>query len=193
MLALVVGIVGAGLLSAVAVTVLSELVGFTRTLAFVVPGVISYVCLTAAVWWFCLRRHGAPWSAIGVRNPGIGPIAIMAPLTLGMLVANGILLLAMSLIFGGIENPQTDALAPRGVLTTENYIAHRGVAFGIALSAALFAVAHVIPVLLPSLLLLGVVLALVVERYASLVPAIALHALNNGLSLTLLYAASSRA
>jgi membrane protease YdiL (CAAX protease family) len=96
------------------------------------------------------------------------------------------------LLLIAIVAPVGEELVFRGMLYGF-FRAHRGVAFGIALSAALFAVAHVIPVLLPSLLLLGVVLALVVERYASLVPAIALHALNNGLSLTLLYAASSRA
>jgi len=219
MLALVTGFVIAGIVSVALLAALSAVVTLSRTAAFVLLGTLSYAALSAAVWWFCLKRHGAPWSAIGIRNPGLGAVAAMVPLSVGLLIANGILILALSLIFGDVDNPQQEALAPGGVLSTESFLllfflialvapigeelvfrgmlyglirAHRGVALAVALSAALFAVAHVIPMLLPSLLLLGVALALIVERYSSIVPAIALHALNNGMSLALLYAASNR-
>jgi membrane protease YdiL (CAAX protease family) len=120
---------------------------------------------------------------------------------------------------GGAQNPQGEALAPSGILTTQNYVllfvliaviaplgeelifrgmlyrflsAKKGVTFGVVSSAAIFSLAHVVPVLLPSLFLLGVALALVTERFQSIYPAVVLHALNNGISLTILYAASTR-
>ena len=191
----------------------------SRTGSFVLLGTDAYLCLGLSAWWFCIHRNGATLGSMGFVRPGWGALAAMFPLSLGLLIANGVLVLITSAVLGGVENPQRDVLAPQGVLSTDSFVllfvliaiiapvgeelmfrgmlyrylrAKRGVAFGVALSAALFALAHVIPVLIPALFALGIVLAVVVERSSSIYPAIVLHALNNGISLVILYAASSR-
>lgn len=62
-----------------------------------------------------------------------------------------------------------------------------GVTAAVVLSAGLFAAVHVVLILLPALFVIGVVLALVRERSRSLWPCIALHALQNGSVVTLLF------
>ncbi len=191
----------------------------STTASFVLLGTDAYVCLSLSTWWFCLRRNNAPLSSMGFTRPRWSALAAMIPLSVALLLGNGALVLLTSAALGGVENPQSEALAPEGVLSTENFVllflliavvaplgeefmfrgmlyrylrARRGVAFAVASSALIFALAHVVPVLLPALFALGVALALVVERFASIYPAIVLHALNNGISLVILYAASSR-
>ncbi len=61
----------------------------------------------------------------------------------------------------------------------------------VLLSAALFAVAHVYRVIMLPLFIAGIALALLAERYKSILPTILLHALFNGVQITLLYLASS--
>jgi membrane protease YdiL (CAAX protease family) len=192
----------------------------SRTASFVLLGTDAYLCLSLSVWWFCLRRHDAALDALGFRRTRWGVVAAMVPLSVGLLLTNGVLVLLTSAALGGSQNPQAETLAPQGILSTENFVllflliaivapvgeellfrgmlyrylrARRGVTFAVALSAGVFALAHVVPVLLPALFILGIVLALVAERSASIYPAIVLHALNNGISLVILYAASSRA
>jgi membrane protease YdiL (CAAX protease family) len=193
--------------------------GPSPTVGLVTFGIDGYACLSLTTWWFCLRRRGAPWASVGFARPPWGAVAAMVPLSIGLLFANGVLVVLTSFLLGGLENPQGEALAPGGVLSTPSFLllfflvalvapvseemifrgvlyrylrARRGVASAVALSAAAFALAHVVPVLLLALFVLGIALALVAERSSSLYPAIALHALNNGISLTLLYAASTR-
>jgi CAAX protease family protein len=57
----------------------------------------------------------------------------------------------------------------------------------VPISAAVFAVGHGLPVLIPVLFFLGVVLALVVERTRSLYCSMILHALQNTFALVALY------
>lgn len=192
----------------------------SRTATFVLLGSAAYLCLSLTAWWFCLRRHRAPWASMGFTKPGLAVMVGMAPLSIGLLIANGALVLLTSAVVGGLENPQGEELAPGGVLSSESFVllfllvaiiapvgeelvfrgmlyrylrSRRSVLPAVILSAALFSLAHVVPVLLLPLFVLGVALAIVTERSASIYPAIALHALNNGISLALLYAASSRA
>ena len=195
-------------------------ISLSRTASFVLLGTDAYVSLSLAAWWICLQRHNASLESMGFSRLRWGPLAAMIPLAVGLLLANGLLVLLTSVVLGGSENPQSEALAPQGVLSTEDFLllflliaviapvgeellfrgmfyrylrGRRGVAFAVILSAAVFSLAHVIPVLLPALFALGVALALVTERFASIYPAIALHALNNGISLVILYAATTRA
>jgi uncharacterized protein len=60
----------------------------------------------------------------------------------------------------------------------------------IALSALVFAVAHLQPVVLIPLFLLGCVLAIVYERSGSLLPGIAIHGLFNLVGVTLIFSTS---
>lgn len=207
------GAVGVGLLLAVARLALD--VGVARTTAFVVIGTDAYVCLAVAAWWFCLRRHRVGLEAMGFRNARLGPLVAMVPLSVGLLVLDGALTALASRLTGTVQNPQTQALAPRGVLTTANFLwlllliaviapvceellfrgmiyrwarTRQGTAVAVIATSSLFALAHVVPVLLVPLFVLGVALALVAERSASIYPAITLHALNNGIALLVIYA-----
>ena len=60
--------------------------------------------------------------------------------------------------------------------------------FILSLSALIFAAMHFIVPLIPSLFVVGIVLAVVTERYKSLYPAIALHSFFNAIQILLLFA-----
>ena len=60
----------------------------------------------------------------------------------------------------------------------------------VPISAAVFAVAHGMPVLIPILFYLGVVFALVVEHTRSLYCSMILHALQNSVALYVLFRAT---
>jgi membrane protease YdiL (CAAX protease family) len=219
-LAFLVGLAaGAVVAAALVIAALVALPDLPETAAFVVAGSATYAGVGLAVWGFCARRHHTSWTALGVRPTTAGVIVAMLPLSVALLVANAILLVLTALVTGGARNPQGEALAPGGVLSTANFAwllllvavvgpvveelffrgmlyrylrARRSVAAAVLLSAALFAVVHVIPVLFAPLFMMGVALALVAERFGSIVPAIVLHGFNNAISLTLLYLSSAR-
>lgn len=204
-------------ITAVAMAVLQvelSVAGQTALFTFMV-----YASTFAAVWYFALKRHRAPWDAIGMRNPGWGPLLVMIPLALLLMIVNLLILSLISVLMGEFTNPQREAFAPGGVMTNEDFaflfvtvavmapiaeeVFFRGmfyrylrkrfrVAAAAVVSAILFAAAHATPILLAPMIVLGIALALVVERYESLYPAILLHALNNGIAISAIYAVSSR-
>jgi membrane protease YdiL (CAAX protease family) len=59
--------------------------------------------------------------------------------------------------------------------------------FASSITSIVFSVSHLIPSLLLSFFALGMILSAVVERYKSLYPAMALHAINNAFALTVVY------
>jgi hypothetical protein len=58
----------------------------------------------------------------------------------------------------------------------------------IVVNGFLFALIHVIPILLPGLFFVGIVLAWVRERSGSVIPCMVIHALQNGTVLLVIYA-----
>ncbi|MDP9383468.1 MAG: CPBP family intramembrane metalloprotease [Chloroflexota bacterium] len=178
----------------------------------------GYGGIFLGVWLFIVVRRRLPWSAVGFRQVGWGAVPVTLLALVVLTVANSVVLYLMSLIIGPIENPQQESLVPDGVLTLRGYLwllpalsvvaplveelVFRGLLYrylrgrmsmwpAVLLSAALFAVAHVYRVIMLPLFIAGIALALLAERYKSILPTILLHALFNGVQITLLYLASS--
>ncbi len=188
----------------------------SRSVALVVSSGILYSAMALGVWLFLLRLRGNSWDAVGLRWVGLGPLAAMLPVFFGVYVVNLFVAYLVTRVVGQYENPQIAELAPGGRLTFSDLLwlliaaaviaplaeelLFRGVLYrylrgrmrvwlSALISAALFAVVHFIPLLLPGLFITGIVLALVAERYNSILPSIVLHALNNATSLLLIYVA----
>jgi membrane protease YdiL (CAAX protease family) len=177
-----------------------------------------YGGLFLGVWLLIVARLKLPWSAVGFRPVGPGVVSTVLAALVGLTIANIVVLAVMGLFLGPIQNPQEESFAPGGFLSLSGYLwllpavsvfapiveelVFRGLLYpylrgrmsvplAVVLSAALFAVAHVYPIIMPPLFLAGVVLALLAQRYRSIIPTILLHALFNGVQITLLYLASN--
>ncbi|MEA2498605.1 MAG: protease family protein, partial [Actinomycetota bacterium] len=137
-------------------------------------------------------------------------------LTLGVLFVNGLIQLGVMELFGEIKTAsdqlgvEEGSLNPSDVwllLLSTSLVApvveeflfrgllyrwlreRRGVRAAAVISAAIFAVTHFIPLLMPSIFVLGLALAWVAERYGSLYPPLALHATFNAIATLALVAA----
>jgi uncharacterized protein len=168
---------------------------------------ILYGSLCLFGWWFALKRHDASLAAAGFTWVGWGPLLLMIPATIGLIIVTGMLSQALDALFGGVPSAQDQVLAGQNSLTAGDFVwlviagavvapiaeeflfrgllyrfvrARRTVRAAVIISSIVFAVSHFIWVLIPSYLVFGVAEALVAERYKSLYPAMALHALNNG-------------
>jgi membrane protease YdiL (CAAX protease family) len=172
----------------------------------------------AAIYAVIVRMRGVPWSALGLRAAPWRWIFGAALLTIPVLpLVAYVNYLAQSLSGGPVRNPQIDILGPvamsgpgfAGLLVMAGIVApiveelvfrglffgwlraRLGVAAGVVLSAAGFALAHGIPILMPALFVHGMILALVYQRSGSLWPPIVMHGLFNAIMLAALYAALS--
>ncbi len=175
-----------------------------------------YLGMALGVGLVVIKRAGASWRDVGFRPVSVRTLLTMIPVLILLLVANFVISLALVAVFGEIRNPQEEALAPGGRLSQETFlwlfpgvaivgpiveeILFRGLLYpylrtrmrvfvAVVLTAALFSVVHVFPILLLPLFVAGLALTLVTERYDSIIPAIVLHGLFNGLNLAVLYAA----
>lgn len=193
---------------------------FSPTAEFALLAVVLYGSLALAAWYFALHRHKLPPVALGFRAVGPGVLVSMIPIAGAVFVADALIVALVSLAFPSARNAQADLFPGPGEFGVSELVSllalvavvapiveellfrgliyqylrrHQSLAVAVSISAAAFAVVHFIPVLFPSLFGLGVVLALLVERYGSIYPAIVLHALNNTIAVLLVYAASGRA
>lgn len=207
-------LVGVALTGLVAVIVNALGLGLTRGQQALLLSACLYAPLAMNVWLFTLRRHGAPWSAVGFRRVGIGALMSMVPMVVVVLFLNVVVAALISAVTGGFTNPQQEEIAPGGKLGTADFLyllvavsvvapvveemtfrgmlyrylrGRTGVLAAVLISATIFAIVHLYLILLPILFVTGIVLALIAERYNSILPSILLHALNNGVSLTALY------
>jgi membrane protease YdiL (CAAX protease family) len=184
---------------------------------FVFASVVMYGFLLVGVWNFAIRRNDATFRDAGFANLAWGSVALMLPLTFAVLFANLLVQAGIQAVFGeirtasdqlGVEEGSigasevwlllitTSVVAPiveefvfRGLLY--RYVrARRGIPTAMVVSAALFSLGHFIPLLMPSLFLLGLALAWVAQRYDSLYPAIALHAFFNAIATVALASAT---
>lgn len=178
--------------------------------------VAIYAGIWLVAVWFTVRKYRLPWAALGYRPRPAGTLLACAGLALPTLVASMLLNLAIAYLFlgGQFPNPQEDLLrlgqasplaglllllllavvAPlveetifRGLLF-QLMAARWGTAPAIVGSAAAFALAHFIPLLLPALFLVGLVLAVVFARTRSLWCTVVLHGVHNGIVGVLLLA-----
>ncbi len=179
-------------------------------------GIAIYVALFLSAWYFALKRRGATLREAGFRSVSGATLARMIPVTIGMMVINAIVIAGSAAVFGDVPTAQDQVVGDATSITFQDFIwlfvlgavaapiveefIFRGllyplmrkrikVVMAVILSALAFAALHFLPPLIPALLTMGVVLAIVVERYNSLYPAIVVHALNNGVALIALYVA----
>lgn len=181
-------------------------------------GLIIYACLFLTTWWIAIKRKGATLRDAGFRPVPLSTLVKMIPITIGMMIVTAILVSLSSQLFGEVPTAQ-DQIAPGatslsfadflwifgvaaiGAPIAEEYL-FRGLLYrllrqkmtvvaAVTISAVAFAFLHFIPALVPAFLGMGVVLALVAERYDSLYPAMLVHALNNGIAVIAIYVALS--
>lgn len=214
--AVLVGLMLGVLLSLAALGVLSLLgIPLSESAQGGISTVGLYLGLALGIGLIIIQRRGATWRDVGFRPVSVRTVLTMIPVLILLLVANFVISLALVAVFGEIRNPQEEALAPGGRLSRETFlwlfpgiaivgpiveeILFRGVLYpylrarmrvflAVVLTAALFSVVHVIPILLLPLFVAGVALTLVTERYDSIIPAIVLHGVFNGLNLAVFYA-----
>lgn len=192
--------------------------GLQSLALYSVVGLIIYACLFLTTWWIALKKRGASLRDAGFRPVSVVTLAKMLPLTVGMMLATALAVTLSAQVFGDVPTAQ-DQIAPAATsLSFGDFLSifvvaaiaapiaeeffFRGmlyrllrvkmsVAAAVATSAFAFAFLHFIPPLVPALLVMGVVLALVAERYDSVYPAMLVHALNNGIAVIALYSALS--
>jgi membrane protease YdiL (CAAX protease family) len=180
-----------------------------------VVGILAYGILFLGVYLFVVRRRQVGWSALGFRPPPLLAL-VLAPLIaiiqLGAAAAVNAAILALT---GQFENPQLEAISGGQGFAWTNFVimlvlvggvapvveetVFRGVLYGrlrtrmplvaaVLVSAAVFSLAHVIPILLPALFVVGIILALAYELSGSLWLSILLHSLQNSLAVIVIFA-----
>lgn len=180
-------------------------------------GIAIYLVVILAVYLFAVRGTANGWPALGLRGFHQGWLFALPVLVVVQLIGMGVIntLLVMPFLGGGeFQNPQIEAITGGGALTQRDLVLlmlliavvapiaeelfFRGMLYpllrrrwsapmAIVLNGLLFALIHVIPVILPGLFFVGLVLAWVRERSGSLWPCILLHALQNGIVLAGIY------
>jgi membrane protease YdiL (CAAX protease family) len=167
--------------------------------------------LLLPVWWFGVRKYRLPWSSVGLRGfafargLGMGCLFLLVAIAFNMawslllslfglstqpdllsLFGGGIGGLLLALFTGGIIAPIAEEVFFRGFIFAGLY-RHLGLRRAVVLSAALFALVHILPTSWPPIFLLGVVFALLYDSTGSIWPAVALHGAVNSISFLVLY------
>ena len=106
------------------------------------------------------------WPPRRRRPPGPGPV-----------IGAALAVVALALV-----GPLVEELLFRGLLTAA-FRRRFGPIRTALLTAALFALAHVLPRVIPPIFILGLALALVYERVGSTLPGILVHCLYNGIAV----------
>jgi uncharacterized protein len=182
--------------------------------SFVLIQVMVYGGQSLIAWYIVFRRRSATPGQAGFTWVGPGPLLLMVPALLGLVIVNVFVSLFSILLFGEVTSAKEQLIGDAETLSLETFIlmavvvviaapvveefVFRGLffqllrgrrSFGAAasISAAVFSISHLIPSLIPHLFVMGLILAGVVERYKSIYPAMALHALNNAFAMTVVY------
>lgn len=163
-----------------------------------------------------VRTWGLSWRQLGARpaeRKWIGRAILLGILAVPLV--SGVVQVVQSITGEPLDNPQVQMLAPAGftwfsaVVTVflasivapfveeflfrglvHRWISERtGMWIAIPVSAAIFAVLHGIPLLIPPLFVVGCLLAWVYEKSRSIWPCIVLHGIYNGVMTVSLYVA----
>ena len=186
-------------------------------LLFTALGLIAEAAgLSVAVWWFGKRRRKLSWREFGFRPISANWVLAAVGLTFAVSIIGGALGVPVQQGFGlPAENPQIKALAPAGFswpaaigitvlggvlvpIAEEMFfrgMLHRwardkwGFAAGALISAVVFGAIHVIPLVIPFAILMGLAASWAYERTGSLLPGLIIHIINNTVKIALVYAA----
>lgn len=192
---------------------LSRVFDVALTGGFVSPtiyltGAAIYLSGVLAIYFFAARRSG--WAALGCRSAPFFDYLLVPPLFLLEITALIGVNLMVGRLAGGFENPQVDAISGGQAIGGIEFVMlflliamlvpfveelffrgmlypllrqRMGAVLAITLNAAIFALFHVIPILLPGLFVVGLFLAYLRERSGSIWPSVLLHAMQNGMAL----------
>lgn len=179
-----------------------------------VLGGLVYGLFVVATYLVIVRRGRGSWREIGFRRPPLLPLLLTPLLFVAQMTALVTINLILTRIIGQFENPQIAALTDPGGFSWLNFAAvflvgavvapiveeliFRGLIYqwlrarsnvvvAVLVSAAIFSVAHVEPVLMPALFGVGLVLALAFEWSRSLWITILLHFFQNALAISIFF------
>lgn len=176
-------------------------------------GALEGIAFIGSVYLLGLLRRRLPWSAVGLRVPdriwwviaiaaGLiaiplsGLVALLVQMLRGQPFNNPQLpflapegftwfgFLSM-LLLGGVVAPFAEELFFRGVLYP--WLRRWGVNFSIVVSSVIFGAVHGELSVAASAVVLGLIMAWLVERSQSLWPAVIVHIINNSVKIILLY------
>lgn len=202
------GFVASTALGGVLITVL--VLAGVEPLAVVTGGIPTTVALWFLALWSGLRARGWTWADLGLgERLGLGRwwwqvalayvgVVLVASLVVSQLSAPGEqpnvleggvrfgpVVVAAIWVAVGLVGPLVEEVIFRRVLL--GWLESRvGLVLAVLVQAALFAVLHVVPAAMVLTFLLGLATALLARRHRSLWPALALHALNNLVALSVL-------
>ena len=202
---------GLSVLGFVAFAAVAE--GASDLVFFGIAGGVIYLCVSFSFWWFVVRKSDATWDQVGFRE--IEPVLVVKLLgwTLVTLFLSGAASALVEVITGRApssaaplfpEAPTTEELLITTVLAcliaplVEEFI-FRGLLLGslrkrfkvgtaVAVSAALFALFHFIPIQLAPLFVFGVMFGFVRVRYDNVWASVLLHAMVNGIAIWVSFA-----
>jgi hypothetical protein len=215
--ALIGGIIATFGIQALSLLAGQELQPDTASPAGFILTMLVYLSLLLGIYLFAARKAG--WAAVGLV-PVPNKTLLLVPLLL-VLVLTGMIVINLSLAYlsgGTFENPQVEALTGGSALSPLTLVLllllvavvvpiveelfFRGMIYpllryrwgaGIAIgtSAAIFAVFHFVPLLMPALFFVGLILGYLREQSGSVLPGVLLHAMQNAIALLAFQAALS--
>lgn len=173
---------------------------------------IGELALLLPVWLFGVRKYGLPWSAVGFRRFNVRRAAGLGCLFLLVSFAFNFIWAMLMLVLTGLD-VQPDVLPyfgggsgdlPLALLTVSlaapiaeeaffrGYLfaglrEHTSLRGAVLVSAALFALVHVLPLSMPPLFVLGTLFALLYHQTGSIWPAVVLHSSMNTLAVLASY------
>jgi uncharacterized protein len=202
------------LLASLGLTALRDLATEQPLAGAMVAGGMLYGLFALAVYLVVVRRGRGSWQELGFRAPSL-LVLLLTPLIFPIqLMLAGLANFVVQNIAGTFENPQIAALIDPDGFSWLNFAlvfvvaaviapiveellfrgllyqwlrARLGIAVAVVLSAAIFSVVHVIPLLFPALFLIGIVLALAFEYGRSLWVSIALHFFQNAFAVCVIF------
>ncbi len=183
---------------------------------------LSEIVLIATTFVWIGVRHGRGPAALGLRRVTPGNVGLGVALGLGGLFVAGIVSFAVISILESVQgtpveqpeqiplegDPAREILVLLGISVVvlapiAEEIFFRGLLFSglrrwmrawpaVLASSAIFAVTHIIPLVMAPIFALGILLAWVVERRRSIVPAIAAHMTFNGFGYWVMFVSDAR-
>jgi membrane protease YdiL (CAAX protease family) len=202
------------LTNTVASGALGDMLRGRALLASMLAGGMVYGLLLLMTYLWIVRRRGVSWRELGLSTPPLLPMLLTLPIFVGQLLLVAVINAVVIQLVGQFSNPQIAALTDPTGFSWLNFAAvffvaallapfveevlfrgllyqwlrvRTGVIVAVLVSAAIFSVTHVIPLLLPALFAVGIVLALVYEWTGSLWVTITLHFLQNAFAVIIIF------
>lgn len=213
------GIVVLGLLVlmlGLALRVFQEITGQENPDLFTIVIFVSELGLLVPVWLLGIRKYRVPWACAGFRRfslrrgLGLGCLFLFGSLLFNYVYAflldrftgqsvqpemlsqfgGGLRGLLLALVAGAIIAPLAEESFFRGFIYAglRRYTGH---ADAVLISAAIFAVVHILPTSYPPIFVLGVLFAVLYEQTGSIWPAVILHGIINALGFIGTYLVTS--